>query len=624
MSGNVDTLSSGAGAGLPALVLEIDAGERIVYAGPTLLDWYGLSPEQVCGQTLAGFFGDTAHARLRSRFEAALAGAPIAYEHEIVVRGEKRSIQVNLAPHLSGAGRGFLMIKTDVSPFKAAEALAVEAGARFESAFHSAAAGIGLTSPDGRFLRVNRAYCGIVGYSEAELLAMTFQELTHPEDLDADVGSNHAMFQGDSDGFEMDKRYLHKDGRIVHIHLTVAPVRDGGGRAMYSVAQVTDVTERVTAERALREREILFRAMNEASPFGVFVDTPGGECVYVNPAYLRITGLAQEEALGSGWRRALHPGDREHVEREYAKRGRGSDLPNLEHRYLHGDGRVVLVRVKPAEMRDGTRLLGVVGVVEDITEARRNELEVARLNRDLEAQVAERTRALEASIRDLESFSYSVAHDLRTPLRAIDGFSALLMEKASIDDEARHFLDVVRGTSQRMARLIDDLLTLAHAGRKQVRRERLDLAPMARAIMEEVRRTHPAVEVEFVSPPACEADADPALVRAVLQNLLDNACKFSGRKPHARIEFGVAAHEGETVYFVRDNGEGFDPEFENRLFQPFQRLHGPDEFPGNGIGLASALRIVQGHGGRMWARGIPREGATFYFTLEAARGAAAP
>ncbi len=243
--------------------------------------------------------------------------------------------------------------------------------------------------------------------------------------------------------------------------------------------------------------------------------------------------------------------------------------------------------------------------------------EISRLNEELERRVAERTALLEATNKELEAFSYSVSHDLRAPLRGIDGFSQALLEDYAdkLDATGRDYLERLRAGSQRMAQLIDDMLGLSRITRSELRREAVDLSAMAREIAEELRKSQPERCVEFIIAPDIVADGDPKLLRLMLGNLLGNAWKFTGKHTTARIEFGRKEQEGEAVFFVRDNGAGFDPAYSGKLFGAFQRLHSVAEFEGTGIGLATVQRIVHRHGGRIWAEGEVEKGATFYFTL---------
>jgi signal transduction histidine kinase len=247
----------------------------------------------------------------------------------------------------------------------------------------------------------------------------------------------------------------------------------------------------------------------------------------------------------------------------------------------------------------------------------RSRILAERASKDLE----DANRELEGTNRELEAFSYSVSHDLRAPLRAIDGFSQILQEDYEhvLDDEAVDYLGRVRAASGHMATLIDDLLNLSRVGRRPLRRERVDLASLAKEIVEELRESQPERKVEFVAPESIVAWGDASLLKVALENLLGNAWKFTARKEGARIEFGADRKPGpglsSPVYYVRDNGAGFDQTYADKLFGAFQRLHGQDEFEGTGIGLATVARIVHRHGGRVWAEGKVGEGATFYFTL---------
>jgi PAS domain S-box-containing protein len=249
---------------------------------------------------------------------------------------------------------------------------------------------------------------------------------------------------------------------------------------------------------------------------------------------------------------------------------------------------------------------------------------LAQLNRELEQRVLERTVELRASNRELEAFSYSVSHDLRAPLRALDGFSLALMEDYhdALDDTARDYLNRVRAASQRMGHLIDDLLTLSRVTRRELVREDVDLAALGREVVAELREAEPGRHVEVTLPDELHVQGDSALLRVVVGNLLGNSWKFTSRRDVAHIEFGEVAGGVEAggadrvAYFVRDDGAGFEQAYADKLFAPFQRLHSAEEFPGTGIGLATAERIVHRHGGSMWARGAVDSGATFYFTLQ--------
>jgi light-regulated signal transduction histidine kinase (bacteriophytochrome) len=255
------------------------------------------------------------------------------------------------------------------------------------------------------------------------------------------------------------------------------------------------------------------------------------------------------------------------------------------------------------------------------------EKELAAANETLEREIVERKRAeaetsklnseLAAANQELEAFSYSVSHDLRAPVRRISGFTQILLQDHAqgLDEKGRHCAEVVNACGEQMGELIDGLLTLSRMSRQEINLESVDLSALAQILVQDLEQDEPARRVEFVVAPGLVAKGDPRLLRAALENLLRNAWKFTGKTAEARIEFGSQPDGDQVTFFVRDNGSGFDMEYADKLFQPFQRLHSQAEFKGTGIGLATVRRIFHRHGGRIWAEGIPDAGATFYFTL---------
>jgi signal transduction histidine kinase len=258
-------------------------------------------------------------------------------------------------------------------------------------------------------------------------------------------------------------------------------------------------------------------------------------------------------------------------------------------------------------------------------ERKQAEEELQKAYKEVEKRVGERTAELAQSNaelavvnEELEAFSYSVSHDLRAPLRSINGFSQALLKDYTdrLDEQGREYLQRVRSATKRMGMLIDDLLSLSSITQTEMRHETVDLSALTQSIANEFQETQPEREVTFVIAPGVTANGDIHLLRILLENLLGNACKFTGDRLNARIEFGVTQIDDKKTFFVRDNGAGFDMKYADKLFVPFRRLHSQDEFPGTGIGLAMVQRIVYRHGGQVWAEGKPEEGATFYFKLD--------
>jgi PAS domain S-box-containing protein len=281
-----------------------------------------------------------------------------------------------------------------------------------------------------------------------------------------------------------------------------------------------------------------------------------------------------------------------------------------------GEKRLLSWRCRVLKDENG-RVTGALSSARDITDRKQAEEEIRRLNADLEQRVLDRTAQLKAANKELEAFSYSVSHDLRAPLRSVDGFSQALLEEyqEKLDDTGKGYLERVRKATQLMGSLIEDMLKLSRVTRFDFRRESVDLSEMVREILQTMRQGNPDRCVHLIVREGVVVQGDPFLMRIALSNLLDNAWKFTGREAQPRIEFGTTVRDGETACFIRDNGAGFDMAYAGKLFGAFQRLHTTDQFPGTGIGLATVQRIIHRHGGQIRAEGEVGKGATFYFTL---------
>ena len=286
---------------------------------------------------------------------------------------------------------------------------------------------------------------------------------------------------------------------------------------------------------------------------------------------------------------------------------------------LDADGDIRTVEISGQPLFDAAgRLLGYRGVGRDITERVRAEAQVRELNATLEERVRARTTELESANQELDAYNYSVSHDLRAPLRSVEGFSQALLEDYAnaLDDNGRDYLQRIGAATKRMGVLIDAMFHLSRLTRSLMQIRNVDLSAKAWAIIEDLRLADPARQVDVKIAPDIAVEGDPDLLRIVLANLLDNAWKYTARAGQARIEFGVVdEREASPVYFVRDNGDGFDMRFADKLFKLFQRLHREDDFAGHGVGLATVQRIVRRHGGRIWAESAKGQGAAFYFSL---------
>ena len=337
-----------------------------------------------------------------------------------------------------------------------------------------------------------------------------------------------------------------------------------------------------------------------------------------NAAAERIFGYSADEIVGRPIAVIIPPDRHDDEERILSAIKRGEFVEHFETERMRRDGGLIAVSVTVTPIKDAHgQVIAFSKVARDITEHKRVAEAIRQLNTELEQRVTERTTQLQAVNNELEAFSYSVSHDLRAPLRSLDGFSQALLEDCAgqLDEKGQDHLRRIRAGSVRMGQLIDDLLNLSRISRVEMSRELVDLSKMANEVAEELRAAAPQRNAEFVVAEGLQAETDPRLMRIVLTNLIGNAWKFTSKQPHARIEFGSSGENGSKEYFMRDNGAGFDPAYAAKLFGAFQRLHSTRDFAGTGIGLATVQRIIQRQGGRVWAEGKVDEGATFHFAL---------
>ena len=384
-----------------------------------------------------------------------------------------------------------------------------------------------------------------------------------------------------------------------------------------------DVTQRRQERVQLRLLETAVARLNDIVVI-MEVEPAGGpepRIVFVNDAFERYTGYTREEALGNTPGFVWAPqGQRSEVERIRVAMSKWLPVrAEIAIRTKAGQELWLEVNLAPMADADG-KFTHWVAVERDVTGRRQQQQEILELNSDLEARVLLRTAQLATANKELESFAYSVSHDLRSPLNTVDGFSQLLLklDSENISDKGKHYLNRIGVGVKHMGELIEGLLTLAHLSREQIRSEPVDLSAMARRMEASLREREPwrQAQVCISVQEGLVAQGDPRLLASVLQNLLDNAWKFTARKAPARIDVGsTPGPEGETVYYVKDNGAGFDMAFAGKLFGTFERLHSPGDFPGTGIGLATVKRVIERHGGRVWAESKPDEGAAFYFTV---------
>ncbi|MGC1172640.1 PAS domain S-box protein [Polaromonas sp.] len=416
------------------------------------------------------------------------------------------------------------------------------------------------------------------------------------------------------------------DGRRV-LCISGEPVFDDGGKFTGYRGVGTDITARKRAEAGLRASETRFRTVIAVLAEGVLLRDADGKIVDCNASAERILGRTLAQLKGSvtvdsGWQMLREDGsllpEEERPSTIAIRTGRPQSNVVICYRKPDDSTLWVLLNLQPLFERGPGAPSGFVTTITDISKRKRDEMEIVRLNVDLENRVLRRTVQLEAANRELEAFSYSVAHDLRSPLSSIDGYSALLQKALppAPGERINHYLTRIRAGVQRMGELTDGLLALAQLSRTSLKWEWLDLSEEAAKIIRQWAESDPSRLVEATIEPDMTVRADISLLRQVLENLIANAWKFSSKKSLTKISVGKeSGADQEVVYFVRDNGAGFDMAYADKLFGTFQRLHSPEEFAGSGIGLATVKRIITRHGGRIWATSVLGEGSTFYFTI---------
>jgi PAS domain S-box-containing protein len=447
-----------------------------------------------------------------------------------------------------------------------------------------------LVDLDGKIVLANRTACNLPGFSEKELKGKDITSIATELDIRTVLESDSIRSR--------ELTLLTKNGKQIPVLFSTSAVKDQQGETIGIVVSALDITERKRMLQELIASEEKYRTLVNHALIGIGIHQDG-RIVFANQRMATMLGYTLEEFIGIPIADLIHPDERNAVLTRAQRRQSGYQEPETyEIRLLRKDGSFFYALISNGLIEYNGKVATLI-TISDITDTK------AR-------------RELEEANRELEAFSYSVSHDLRAPLRSIDGFSQILLEDYSekLDDQGKEYLKRIKVATQHMSQLINDLLDLSRVSRAEMHLEDVDLTAMVMDIATSFKQTQPERNVNFIIEQNVRAYGDPHLLRIVMENLLSNAWKFTSKHQSATIEFGVRQDNGKMVYFVKDDGAGFDMAYVNKLFTPFQRLHEQSEFEGTGIGLATVQRIIHRHGGNIWAEGEVERGATFYFTLQ--------
>ena len=531
------------------------------------------------------------------------------------------STSVTALRNAQGGLRGYAAVTRDITGRKANE----EALARLAAIIQGSADAIVSKTLEGIITSWNPGAEKIFGYTEAEAVGQPMMLVIPPERSEEEAGILAAIARGERvTHFETER--LTKDGRRVGVSMSLSPIKDKAGCVSGAASIIRDITPQKQAQERLHHSEARHTAIVEAALDAIISLDCQGLIQEWNAAAERMFGYPRAAAIGQKMDMLIIPQSLMETYREglaqYLILGAGSLI-----------GRPVELTARRATGAEFAVELGLTpipessppqytAIIRDVSARKEAEAEIRRLNSELEQRVRDRTAELEAANQELESFSYSVSHDLRAPLRHIAGFVEMLQARSGPvpDEEGGRLIQSIAAATDRMTRLIDALLAFSRLGRADLRKTRLSLDALIRGAQLELRNETKGRNIEWAGGPLPEVEGDAVLLQQVMINLLSNALKYTRPRAVARIEIGAQTERDETICFVRDNGVGFDTRYVDKLFGVFQRLHRASEFEGTGIGLASARLIIHRHGGRIWAESSVEAGAVFYFSLPVSKG----
>ena len=563
----------------PTMIAILDADLTVLSVNPTCAYQLGYAIEELEGRSALVLFHEEDRLAVAEQLFMCLQNPDQAFHWQFrKIRKDGCLLWVEETAQAVYDANGMLnvlIVCQDVSERRRMEEELRESEERFRVTFSQAPIGIGHVTPDGRWQRINQKYCEIVGYTEEEFKALTIEEITHPDDLETSRQHFRYLLKGKLERYSLEKRYIRKDGSSVWVNLTASLVFDTAGNPKFVVGIVEDITSRKQAEEALRKSEMRFRRLFESAKDGIMIlDANTGQIVNANLSLLALLGYSHEELMGMLLWEIGAFADIAGSKDCFTKLQQEESFSYEDLPLLTKDGRRLYVEfVSNVYQVDGMKVIQCN--IRDISYRKFAEQEINKLNNDLAARAAE----LESANLELEAFNYTVAHDLRTPLNIVGCYCQVLKELYcdKLDEEGRHYIDETYNGTLRMNRLIEALLNFSRLAHAELNLEMIDLSRLAHDVARELGVTEAERRVMFRIGDGIVGHGDANLLRVVLANLLGNAWKYTAIRGEGIIEFGIKEIDGRPVFFVSDNGAGFDSADAEKIFTPFKRLPDADK-----------------------------------------------
>lgn len=608
---------------LPVLISFVDSEQRYRFNNRAYQEWFGHSTAEVYGKYLWEVLGEPAYQVVRPYVEQVLAGEQVTFESQVPYQdGGTRYVNAIYVPQFNQQGivEGYVALITDISEQQQAEAGLRESEARFRQMADTAPVLVWMSGTDKLCNYFNKPWLDFTGRTLEQEMGNGWAEGVHPDDFQRCLNTYVNAFDA-RQKFKMEYRLRRNDGEHRWLLDTGVPRFAPTGEFLGYIGSCVDIHDRNLAEATLRDSEERYRILTEVSPQAIWMGDRDGGITYCNQYWFDYSGLTMEQTAGYGWIDIIHPDDRERVFKTSMQAVANATNYEAEIRFRRvSDGSYRWHIVRGLPFRDAAgQIIKWVGIASDIHDRKVAEAALQQLNEMLEQRILERTAQLEAANKELESFSYSVSHDLRSPLRHIVGFIELLQKRHSsttlLDETSQRYLRIIAETTKQAGILVDELLTFSRMGRTEMRYININMEQLVQDIKRDLQTLNPRRTINWHIESLPEIQGDPSMLRLVLRNLIDNAVKYTQTRNPAEITVGSTDNENEVVFFVQDNGVGFNMQYVHKLFGVFQRLHSDPQFEGTGVGLANVQRIIHRHNGRVWAEAIVDNGATFYFSL---------